>query len=134
MEVNGEAGTGKTNLCLEVAVKCALAPENGGLGETVLFISTVKKFSERRLLQLLQNFSAGTGKEKAVRRVIDRIKTLHLNFDEFDRFFSCDVEEYLEKHQIKMVVIDSFAGLVDVEFIKEKLEVDYYGRTTFLKK
>lgn len=55
-EISGEAGAGKSQLCLQLALTVQLAEENGGFGKGAAFICTEDAFPSRRLYQMAQNF------------------------------------------------------------------------------
>ena len=51
-EIVGQAGMGKTQLCLTLAVTAALAESCGGAGGRALYIDTESRFSTMRMLEI----------------------------------------------------------------------------------
>jgi len=111
-------------------ITAALPTKLGGLDLHVLYITTVQKFPDRRLDQLLSyyNFSKSETDEIYSKFHIERME-----FKEFDNFLS-NIDSYLFKNKIGLVIIDSITGVADVQFIKDNNEVDYISRAQFLKR
>jgi RecA/RadA recombinase len=130
LEIAGEAGTGKTNFCISLMLKCILPKRLNGLEQNALFITTVKKVSLQRIEKIIDLNIDLTNKER--KEVYRRINNQHFDPDEYNAFF-ITIDDYIFKNKIKMVIIDSFAGLADVQFIKDNNEVDYRNRTIFLR-
>lgn len=55
-EISGEAGTGKSQICLQLSLTVQLAEENGGFGKGVAYICTEDAFPSKRLYQMSQKF------------------------------------------------------------------------------
>jgi RecA/RadA recombinase len=83
-ELSGEAGAGKTQLCLQLAVQCALPRALGGWGGTALYLDAEGAFPASRLLELADGTlrraglgAAAPAELAAARRgLTDRIRVL----------------------------------------------------------
>jgi len=62
-QLYGEAGSGKTNICLQAAVECAKK------GESVIFIDS-EGFSPERFLQIAQSRTGGSEDVESIARRI----------------------------------------------------------------
>jgi hypothetical protein len=111
-------------------IRAALPTRLGGLDLHVLFITTVQKFSQRRLDQLLSNYNFS---KSELEEIYSKFHIEHLEAQEFDKFL-LNIDNYLFKNKIGLVIIDSITGVADVQFIKENNEVDFISRAQFLKR
>ena len=91
--VYGESGSGKTNLCVQVAAEVA---ENGG---KVAYIDTEAGFSPERFLQMSD--------EEALDNILIRSPT---TFEQQEEAVE-SLEETVEKEEVKLVVVDSAVSL-----------------------
>jgi hypothetical protein len=96
----------------------------------ILYISTVKNFSRKRLEAMLNSTGLNTSQKK---ELLSRLHTKDLDSNYFDKFMQ-SLEEMIDQNKIKMIILDSITGLSDVQFISENNEVDYVGRAMFLKR
>lgn len=91
--VYGESGSGKTNLCIQVAARVA---EKGG---KVAYIDTEAGFSPERFLQM--------SSEEALENILIRKPT---SFEEQEDTIE-NLEETVEKEDIQLVIVDSAVSL-----------------------
>jgi DNA repair protein RadB len=91
--VYGESGSGKTNLCVQVAAEVA---ENGG---KVAYVDTEAGFSPERFLQM--------SNEEALENILIRSPT---TFEEQEKAIE-SLEETVEEEAVELVVIDSAVSL-----------------------
>ena len=56
-EIVGECASGKTQICLQLLVSVQIAPCNGGLGASSVYIFTESYFPSRRLQQIAKGFT-----------------------------------------------------------------------------
>lgn len=131
-EITGEAGSGKTQICLFLIMKTILPKKNLGLGKGCLYISTVQKFSETRFNQFFNYFSDGLN-ERDKNISFSRFFSKHLSPSEFEQFFNVEIDNYIVTNKIKTIIIDSITGIADTQFIDEKNEINYKERTKFIK-
>jgi DNA repair protein RAD57 len=129
-EITGESGSGKTNFCVNLMVKCALPKKFEGLEKTVLYITTVKALGDKRISQMVEQFNLSK-KEKVEfeKRIIHK----HCDYEEFEKLFPF-IPEMITKDNIKMIIIDTITGLCDIQFMNENNELDYQNRAVFLKR
>jgi len=100
--VYGDAGTGKTNLCLLASVSQAKK------GKKVLFIDTEGGFSAERAKQL-------SGKENYEDILKNIILFKPVNFEEQKKAFSSLLKEIKRKGDIGLIVVDGMAMLYRLE-------------------
>ena len=127
VEVAGESGAGKTQLCLQLAISAQLPLELNGIGSdrSIAYICTEDHFPSTRFKELIETRAAQLHKHKYVRAE----KTL---FEEFsDRVYiektdtSSGLEHYLSRwipklaseKNLGLVIVDSVAGALRDEFI-----------------
>jgi DNA repair protein RadB len=91
--VYGESGSGKTNLCVQVAAEVA---ENGG---KVAYVDTEAGFSPERFLQM--------SNEEALENILIRSPT---TFGEQEQAIE-SLEETVEEEDVELVVVDSAVSL-----------------------
>lgn len=111
-------------------IRCVLPKYLNGLESDVLYITTVKPISDRRINQIIDYI--GKLKQADLEKVYNRMHFRNLDPNEFNAFFNT-IDDFIFKNKIKMIIIDSMTGLADVQFINENNEVDYKSRTIFLK-
>lgn len=56
-EICGTAGSGKSQICMQLALTVQLAEESGGLGKGAVFICTENAFPSKRLIQMASTFA-----------------------------------------------------------------------------
>lgn len=112
-EIFGEAGSGKTQLCLQLALNCALPKEFHGLNGKTCYVSTDKRFPISRLAQMAEGS-----------RYADHdIKFLHL-IHVWEVYTLADLQAFVKEElpnrlqilpDIRLVIIDSIAGIFRYE-------------------
>jgi RecA/RadA recombinase len=112
-EINGAGGSGKTQLCLQLAFTCRLPVELGGADGNVMYLCTDKFMSGRRLEQLDHAFKSKYGDFN----FLDRIFVTELNnSNDFQEFVKVCLPEYFKTIKtMKLLVIDSIAGIFRIE-------------------
>lgn len=106
-EIFGEGGSGKTQLCLQLALHCLLS------GGAVVYISTDKHFPIHRLDVMVDCLLVKKGDNK---NILD-----NMFFGEFNK--PADLRNavfkmlplFLKVHNIKLIIIDSIAGIFRME-------------------
>jgi len=109
-ELYGEYGSGKTQLCHTLCVTCQLPPEKGGLGGGALYIDTESTFRPERLYQIAE--SRGLDPMRVLSKVIF---TRIYNSSHLELIIK-NLGEVVEKHGIRLVVVDSIISLHRAEF------------------
>ena len=110
-ELIGEYGTGKTQLCLMLAVTAQLPPEEGGLGGNVAFIDTEGTFMPERVYQIAKARSLDP--EKVANNI--------LVARAYNSSHQCLLIDHLftvvPKNNVKLVVVDSMISHFRGEYI-----------------
>ena len=124
-EISGEAGAGKTQFCLSLSLQCQLPVSSGGLDGACAYITCGEgEFPIRRLSQL-QSSPAFTG---------CTLEKIHIEQcyspEDMTKTLRTRIPEMCENNGIRLLIIDSLAGLVRNEY--EQDIVDMMDRTTFL--
>jgi RecA/RadA recombinase len=109
-ELFGTSGSGKTQLCLQLALTTQLSRNSGGLDGKVIYISTEKLTPVKRLQQMVKPF-----KEKFPHiNFMDNIYVYEFSEPQgIERFVKNDLYQSLvrERHPVKLLIIDSIAGI-----------------------
>lgn len=125
-EISGEAGSGKTQLCLQLCLQAQLSLRNGGLAGTAIYICTEGDFPSKRLQQMVQAFQ---------RKHPTYCEDLYENTGDFDisltdqvLIFRCETIEKLhnvitkdlpiimQQRNVKLLMLDSIAALLRGEY------------------
>ncbi len=106
-QLYGEAGSGKTNVCLQAAVECAIK------GKKVIFIDS-EGFSPERFLQIASANSEDV--ESIARRII--IYEPH----SFEQQTSCinEIEDVIKENGVALVILDSATLFYRLELDDER--------------
>lgn len=115
-EICGEAGVGKTQLLLSLALTAQLPVDKGGLGGGVLYLCTEGSVPVTRLKDILDE--KPELKEKIGEQALDHI-LLEERIDDAEALWRCIYERIpclLEAGFVKLVIIDSIAALFRGEF------------------
>ncbi|MEM1521949.1 MAG: DNA repair and recombination protein RadA [Thermofilaceae archaeon] len=107
-EFAGEFGTGKTQLCHQLAVTAQLPPSKGGLSGKAVYIDTEGTFSPGRVEAIGDRFG-----------VEDALAGLYvvrpLNVDELEEAVIEDLPSLL-RDNVRLIVVDSIIALYRAEF------------------
>ena len=108
-EFAGEFGTGKTQLCHQLAVTVQLPEEKGGLSAKAVYVDTEGAFSPRRVLAMAGRFGLG-------REALSAVTVFKpLNTGELERFVREELGGFLEEGA-RLVVIDSVIALYRAQY------------------
>jgi DNA repair protein RadB len=113
-QLYGEAGSGKTNICLQVAVDCARN------GKSVIFIDT-EGFSPERFLQIAQSRRGGGEDVESIARRI-----MIYEPQSFEQQMSCIkeidavIKEKEGKNKVSLVILDSATLFYRLELDDER--------------
>ncbi|MEA2032832.1 MAG: DNA repair and recombination protein RadB [Euryarchaeota archaeon] len=116
-QLYGEAGSGKTNICLQAAVECARK------GETVIFIDS-EGFSPERFLQIANTNTNTNETSETVERIAQRISIYEPH--SFEQQTSCidEIEELIKekegKNGVALVILDSATLFYRLELDEER--------------
>ncbi|MHA1686657.1 MAG: DNA repair and recombination protein RadA [Candidatus Heimdallarchaeaceae archaeon] len=110
-EFAGGFSSGKTQLCFQLCINVQLPFEDGGLDANAFFIDTERTFSTKRIEEI------ASYRQLNVHKVLERIIVARsLNTQHLFGIVN-QLEQYIPKHNIKLVVIDSFASPFRSEYI-----------------
>lgn len=123
-EIFGESGCGKTQLCMQLALNCALPLELHGLNGSTCFISTDKHLPVNRLSEMAD---ALTAKHHVDIPFLDKITVWEFNTADSLNLFVQKLPVLLEKvPNIRLIIIDSIAGIF-------RYETDYIQRASVMR-
>lgn len=112
-EMYGRFSSGKSQLGFQLAVNVQKPVDKGGLGGGVLFVDTEATFRPERIVQLAE--AAGMD----VQAVLSNIQVARAENSDHQIILVERAEEVIEKHNIKLVIIDSLTS---------HFRADYLGR------
>ena len=111
LELIGEYGTGKTQICLTLCATVQLPPERGGLQGGAVYIDTEGTFRPERLAQISEAY--GLRSEESLRNVI---VARAFNSDH-QTLIAEKLDEIIPKKNIKLVVVDSVISHFRAEYL-----------------
>jgi DNA repair protein RadA len=114
-ELVGEFSTGKSQICMKLAVTVQLPSKDGGLGGSALFMDTEGTFSPERVYQIAK--SMGMDPEKVLENII------------YARCFNSDHQMILLDHTSKIIKEEN-VKLVVVDSVISHFRGEYVGRET----
>ncbi|CAM9549533.1 unnamed protein product, partial [Choristocarpus tenellus] len=110
-EIAGEAGAGKTQICLQLLLQAQLAPDRGGLGGKSYALSCGEgNFPSRRLKQMAAHYQQGLGMD-AGRMMEGVCIQMARNLEEQLLIVMEHLPRLMASHNIKLVVVDSISAL-----------------------
>ena len=109
-EVVGEFGSGKTQLCHQLAVMVQLPEERGGLGAKAIYIDTENTFRPERIMQMAR--ARGLDPDQALNNIF------------YARAYSSDhqmilvehAKSIVKQHNVALIVVDSVIAHFRSEF------------------
>ena len=113
VELIGEFGTGKSQICMQLCVTEQFPPEEGGLGGKVLFIDTEGTFYPRRVYDIAK--ARGLDPDGVLENII------------YARCYNSDHQILLVNRAFKLVV-DENVKLVVVDSLISHFRGEYIGR------
>ncbi|KAJ1392773.1 P-loop containing nucleoside triphosphate hydrolase protein [Ochromonadaceae sp. CCMP2298] len=130
-ELSGEAGCGKTQLCLTLALQVQLDLQHGGRDGAAAYLSCGEgTFPIRRLSQMAQAFAVRTGLPQE--RLLSNVHIEHCyNIDDAQTILRYKIPELCQQKGVRLLVIDSLAGLVRFEYDSAKAQ-EMQARTKLL--
>jgi len=118
-EFYGEFGSGKTQLCHQLAVNVQLPREKGGFGKKALYIDTEGTFRPDRIMEIVE--ASGLNPEEALENI------LYVRAVSSDHQMEVvrEASEIIEKENIGLLIIDS---------IMSHFRAEYPGRENLAKR
>jgi len=109
-EFFGEFGSGKTQICHQLAVNVQLPEEKGGLGGTAVYIDTEGTFRWERIEQMARGI--GLDPDEVMKKIYwIRAVNSHHQMAIVDKLFN-----FVKEHNVKLVVVDSVTSHFRAEF------------------
>ncbi len=114
-EFAGEFGTGKTQICHQLAVTVQLTRNRGGIGGSCLYIDTEGTFSPPRIKDIAERFE--------IENVLENIYTIEaINVDHLIECIRTEAVNLVEKNNVSLIIIDSLISHFRAEYTgREKL-------------
>ncbi|HDD39964.1 MAG TPA: DNA repair and recombination protein RadA [Nitrososphaeria archaeon] len=110
-EFFGEFGSGKSQLCHQLAVNVQLPPERGGLGGAALYIDTENTFRIERIMQMAKH--VGLDPDEAAEKIIyaEAYNSDHqiLLLEKADRI--------IKENNVRLIIIDSLTSHFRSEYV-----------------
>ncbi|KAK4521933.1 uncharacterized protein ATC70_004471 [Mucor velutinosus] len=117
-EICGESGTGKTQLCLQMAVTIQLPKNQGGSEGECVYIDTEGSFNALRVQKMAERFG-----------LEDPLKKIHvfrvLSHTEFVAIIMQLMEILTNRTKVKLVIIDSIAYHLRVNALPFRARIDF---------
>ena len=110
-EFAGEFGTGKTQLCHQLAVTVQLGQDKGGVGGAAVYLDTEEAFSPSRIINIARRFDLDPNEVLGNIYVIKVVNAADLE----DRI-KLDVVKLVEQANVKLIIVDSIIALYRAEF------------------
>eukprot|EP01039_Chlorochromonas_danica_P004158 gene4158-4567_t len=130
-EVVGEAGSGKTQICLTLAVQTVLqCLHRHQEGSAAILSSGEGAFPIRRLSQVASSSSSNQhlSSEEVLKRIHIEDST---NADDILNTLSKKLPEMCQEHNVQLLILDSLAGLIRFEYDGKSTQ-EMTERTIFL--
>ena len=109
-ELAGEFGSGKTQICHQLAVTVQLTPNRGGVDGKAMYIDTEGTFSLQRIYPIAERF------EIDVDHVKENILVARpMNVEDLEELVRGELVKYVEEG-VKLIVVDSIIALYRAEF------------------
>ena len=131
-EITGEAGSGKTQLCIHIIINTILPKSIDYLEKGCLYISTIHKLPTQRFYQVINSYNKTISKNK-IDNSLKRLFNKHFEPNDFEKFFNVEVEEFILKNNIKVIIINSMTGICDLQFMNENNIINFKERAKFIR-
>lgn len=132
IEITGEAGSGKTQLCCEFLLQTAMPKNAGGLEKGAIYITTVKPIPQERIVTFFNEKTKNMSIEE-IAKVSEKVNFQKFNNSQFTQFIQPQrLKQFIQEKNIKTIIIDSFTGLCDSAFLGENNKIDYKKRNHFI--
>lgn len=121
-ELVGGAGMGKTQACMTLAVQAAVLHRQGDRFAGVVYIDSESAFSPSRLVEIAQNsYPAIFNTDDSITKLMSSILVFRENSTQKLLNRVTQLESLIIENDVKLIVVDSIASPVRVEFSNESL-------------
>jgi len=110
LELVGPAGSGKTQLCHQLAVMVQLPPSRGGLNASALYVDTEGTFRPERVVAMAEY--RGLDPSDA----LDRIVYARAYNSDHQMLVVDEAKKVIEERGIKLLIVDSLVGHFRAEY------------------
>ncbi|MCY3411912.1 MAG: DNA repair and recombination protein RadA [Candidatus Heimdallarchaeota archaeon] len=117
-ELYGEFISGKTQICLQLAVHTALPREYGGYGSKVIYIDTEGSFSPERVIQICSRWSLDP------KIILDNILVGRAYTTDMQIKMLNSITAQIKDHQVKLLIIDSISSNFRAEYMGKEAIYD----------
>ena len=109
-EFYGEYGSGKTQICHQLAVNVQLPPDQGGLSGKAVYIDTENTFRPERIVAMAK--AVGLDPNEA----LDNIFVAKAVTSDHQMAIVDEVEQIIKKENIKLIIVDSVTSHFRAEY------------------
>lgn len=110
-EAFGRFSSGKSQLAFQLAVNCILPKDKGGFEGGCIFVDTENTFRPERIIQIAEEAGLDT------QEVLKNILVARAYNSAHQMILVEKAQEQIEKHNIRLIIIDSLTSLFRAEFI-----------------
>ena len=103
-ELFGEFGSGKTQICHQLAVNIQLPEDKGGIGKTAIYIDTENTFRPERIIQMAQAYDLEPEK------VLENIIVARAYNSDHQMLIVEKSEEIIKERNVGLIVVDSLTS------------------------
>lgn len=103
-ELFGEFGSGKTQICHQLAVNVQLPEDKGGIGKTAIYIDTENTFRPERIIQMAQAYDLEPEK------VLESITVARAYNSDHQMLIVEKSEEIIKEKNVGLIVVDSLTS------------------------
>lgn len=111
VEFYGEFGSGKTQVCFQLAVNATLPPEKGGLDGDVVIIDTENTFRPERIVQM------ANARDVDPEEVLKRIHVARAYNSSHQMLLVEKAAEISKKNPVRLMIVDSLTAHFRAEFV-----------------
>ncbi len=103
-ELFGEFGSGKTQICHQLAVNVQLPEDKGGIGKTAIYVDTENTFRPERIIQMAQAYDLEPEK------VLESITVARAYNSDHQMLIVEKSEEIIKEKNVGLIVVDSLTS------------------------
>ncbi len=103
-ELFGEFGSGKTQICHQLAVNVQLPEDKGGIGKTAIYVDTENTFRPERIIQMAQAY------ELDPEKVLESITVARAYNSDHQMLIVEKSEEIIKERNVGLIVVDSLTS------------------------